>query len=488
MVMTSRPLGRLVINLAVLLSGVSLDCLSQAPAQAEPGPAASVRACSPWSAGDRTGATEISDGVVVQRDFAAGIPVYASLSRSTAKSGGRALTIPDNLAESMVRIETQGSPGSGVIIAADGRTLTVLTAAHVTQNSRETEITVQTFDGENHAVRSIHVFPGSDLAELKVASSRCYKAIPLVRGLESDLFSRSRKTSVKEDVFILGFPAGTSSLRLVAAEAVMQSYGQQSRAGGYAIMYRYGASGQTEVGMSGGPVLDTNGYLVGIHGQVDRIGRSVLDISVRTGYGLAVPVNLWINARTRNAYTERRRTAVDDALVGAYQLSTGDLDQSIKSLSRAIEASIQEHRALTQQRSEAYRREVVEPLGNALSAEADCKRQQAHQQQMAGLFGSSPYTSLPRSSDQLRQEYEWCVRSRRSVEEIARRQRQREMTERNATEQSMAQDGSQQHLYMLRSLAYGAKGLSREARQDQHRCRQLAGRRGAEICELPREN
>jgi hypothetical protein len=375
-----------------------------------------------------------------------------------------------------------------VIIAADGRTLTVLSAAHVTQNSRENEITVQTLDGENHAVRSIHVFPGTDLAELKVESSRCYKAIPLARSLESDLFSKSRKTSFKEDVFILGFPASASGLRMVAAEAIMQSYAQQSRAGGYAIMYRYGASGQTEVGMSGGAVLDSNGYLVGIHGQVDRIGRSVQNSSVRTGYGLAVPVAIWINARTRDAYTERRRTAVDDALVGAYQLSTGDLDQSINSLSRAIEMSINEHRVLTQRRSEAYRREVVEPLGSYLSAEEDCKRQQAHQQEMAGYFGSSPYASLPKSRDQLQQEYDWCVRSRRSVEELARRQRQREMTERNATEQSMAQDGSQQHLYMLRSLAYGAKGLSREARQDQLRCLQLAGRRAAEICALPREN
>lgn len=467
----------------LLCCGPVLDPAAPA-AQAEPAAVARAGACALRSAGDQLGALEFVDGVAIQRDFIGAIPVHASLSGSVRDGAGARVRIPASLAEAVVRIETQASPGSGVVIAADGRRLTILTSAHVVQHSAEQEIVVRLSDGEALPVRSIQPFPGSDLAQLSVDSSRCLMAAPLVRSLESDLLSKTRRTSFQQDVSILGFPAASAELKLVKAEALLQSYADQGRAGGYAIMYRYGPLAQTEIGMSGSPVFDQNGYVVGIHGQVDRVGEASGRTAMRTGYGLAVPVNVWINARTANRYSEPGRTAVDHALIGAYQLSTGELDRSIESLSRAIEMSIAEYRTLSRRRADSYRRELIEPFGTYFSAEESCRRQQQQERQLRSYY-PSPYGGFEQSGSEAQRVLDFCIRSRQTVEALSRQQREREMSERGAAESSMAAAGAQHHLYMLRSLAYAARGMSAEASQDRQRCLELAGRSDAKVCELP---
>ncbi|MGR3279157.1 tetratricopeptide repeat-containing S1 family peptidase [Acaryochloris marina NIES-2412] len=184
-----------------------------------------------------------------------------------------------------VRVDNQatGGNGSGVIVAREGNTYTVLTAEHVLdQKGDNHQFSVLTHDGESHVIKAknIRLQPGVDLASFQFESEVNYPVATLANypRTESDV------------VFVAGFPKvgrerpqwlmssgvvyekdqgrfsiSNSSItsqgtELSSIDSLQASFGE-----GYDLVY----TSITYRGMSGGPVLDSEGRVVGIHGKAE---------------------------------------------------------------------------------------------------------------------------------------------------------------------------------------------------------------------------
>jgi tetratricopeptide (TPR) repeat protein/S1-C subfamily serine protease len=191
-----------------------------------------------------------------------------------------------------VRIETRGENGSGVVIAKEGTSYYVLTAKHVVEDEKTkqkfTDIKIITYDQDTHQPTSTIVAEGVDLAVVKFSSKSNY---PLAK-LGDYMPSREAVT------FVGGFPAREKihsplwqwqlnpGIMSEMEQSKLQTQDNQSFSNGYDLLYSNISYG----GMSGGPVLDTDGNVMGIHGKVDGIddfivGQS-LGLSIRTFTGL----------------------------------------------------------------------------------------------------------------------------------------------------------------------------------------------------------
>lgn len=171
-----------------------------------------------------------------------------------------------------VRIITDPGLGSGVIINQQGENYTVLTCRHVVENSYYYKYSVLTFDNQVHNafwVRSI-TFPNLDLALVKFKSKRAYP----VAQIESPA-----QINLNELVYATGFPNwywenadsplstknwGNKAYLFTTGQLKMLLDQSQSLEDGY----RLGYSNEVESGMSGGPVFNQYGRLIGINGRL----------------------------------------------------------------------------------------------------------------------------------------------------------------------------------------------------------------------------
>lgn len=168
-----------------------------------------------------------------------------------------------------VRIFTQFGAGSGVIIAHQGQTYTVMTCEHVVADSQSDRYTVLTADAVTHpAHRKSIKDQGADLAIVEFESRIPYTVAALG---DSDTLSTG------ERVYASGFPNyqfldqndvedtrdwGTRAFRFTKGEFSLLL--PRSLSAGY----RLGYTNEVEQGMSGGPVLDESGQVIGINGRL----------------------------------------------------------------------------------------------------------------------------------------------------------------------------------------------------------------------------
>jgi len=153
------------------------------------------------------------------------------------------------------------SSGSGVIYDKKGNTYYVLTAYHVVdENPRFCRVI--TTDGESYDPGPDNIEPiGSlDLAVVKFVSNKRYQ-----KGKLGD----SKPITIGKTVYVAGAPP--SDLRIVDMERTIRVsegkiIGRASQASeGYTLIY----DNTTRGGMSGGPILNTEGEIIGIHGKGD---------------------------------------------------------------------------------------------------------------------------------------------------------------------------------------------------------------------------
>jgi hypothetical protein len=146
--------------------------------------------------------------------------------------------------------------GSGVIIAKDGNTYTVLTANHVVKKAGYGIYELITHDGQKYPMESARTLGKLDLALVKFTSSKNY---PIAK------IADSRTVKEGSTVYYAGFPAETANqprnYRFIRADITGRSQNQE----GYELSY----NGSALPGMSGGPVLNEEGLLIAIHGKAE---------------------------------------------------------------------------------------------------------------------------------------------------------------------------------------------------------------------------
>jgi serine protease Do len=169
-----------------------------------------------------------------------------------------------------VRILTQPGSGSGVVIARHGEKYTVLTNRHVVSNSQGNSYQVLTHDGQLHSahLKSEVNFQEIDLALIEFSSKIPYPKAKL---------GNSNTLAVGNKVYAAGFPNyhlinkdnientrdwGRKAFRLTTGRVAWIL--RDSLAEGYSVGY----TNEIELGMSGGPVLNEKGELIGINGRL----------------------------------------------------------------------------------------------------------------------------------------------------------------------------------------------------------------------------
>ena len=153
-----------------------------------------------------------------------------------------------------VRVEG-ATQGSGVLVKRDGNRYTILTAWHVISDQKPgEELDIYTSDGQRHQSEqgSIKRLGTLDLAEIKFSSHNTY-SVPVV--------SNETVFRAGAPVTISGFPLGSKGGISISAGTLRVD--SDSRLGfyGYDLIY----SNSTKAGMSGGPILNNDGRLIGIH-------------------------------------------------------------------------------------------------------------------------------------------------------------------------------------------------------------------------------
>ena len=224
-------------------------------------------------------------GIVI---FAAA-PVFAKTPQEIAQ-----------LAES-VTVQIDGSErsrggGSGFIIAKQGTSYTVLTAYHVVANSKATyQIRSYTTGKEYQVTRVIALQKTDRELDLAVVTFNSTESYPVAT------LGDSAQAATGTQVFAIGYP-NNRSRNLVNPEFTQGfvTSRPQTHKRGYTLRY----SATTQKGMSGGPVFDAEGRVVGIHGQGDRDYDYVLDTDSRksvtglgynkTGFNSAIPIGTFL--------------------------------------------------------------------------------------------------------------------------------------------------------------------------------------------------
>ena len=221
--------------------------------------------------------------------------------------------------------------GSGVIIAQEGNTYYVLTAGHVVSGKG---MKIVTHDGQEYVVDSNKIknwseSQGLDLALLEFTSNQSYQVATIgdyPRGFEERV------------VFLSGWPASkqptgvnlepnrefNSGYLLGLEDGFNLAQNELSFTRGFGLVY----SNLSERGMSGGPLLDIEGRLIGIHtaieGEIDPVLQDS-DKDILVGSSLGIPIrtflakleqeNIKLNINEQTTLPERLNPAEKDLVI-----------------------------------------------------------------------------------------------------------------------------------------------------------------------------
>ena len=178
--------------------------------------------------------------------------------------------------------------GSGVIIAKQGNIYTVLTTNHVVASLAQ-EYSIRTHLEKNYRAIRIQRLPKNDwdidLALVQFQSREQYPVAPM---------GESERAVVGSSIYVAGYPlpiAFGSERKLEFTGGIVSSRLARTSSG-YGLRYQ----AVTRRGMSGGPVFDADGRVVGIHGQGDTVGtvRSQWNgqmEEIKTGLNSAIPID-----------------------------------------------------------------------------------------------------------------------------------------------------------------------------------------------------
>jgi serine protease Do len=150
--------------------------------------------------------------------------------------------------------------GSGVIIAKNGNTYTVLTANHVVKKAGYGLYEIITYDGQKYEMENKAQTLGKlDLALVKFTSSKNY---PIAK------IAGSQTVKEGATVYNSGFPIPSISNNPQRIYFFITSQ-ITARGRGENLGYDLFLSGSPRPGMSGGPILNDQGEVIGIYGKAE---------------------------------------------------------------------------------------------------------------------------------------------------------------------------------------------------------------------------
>ncbi|XWK87623.1 MAG: serine protease [Phormidium sp.] len=176
-------------------------------------------------------------------NVAPAIPTSPQLSTEQLRQLAKAIT---------VKVFSGDTWGSGILIRQQGQVYTVLTNDHVLTAGYGKQFRIQTSDDRIYpaTVTPASQFNGNDLALLQFRSSANYRIA---------LLETSAKLAVGDEVFAAGFPIesngfvfNSGKISLILVQALQRGY-------------QIGYTNEIVKGMSGGPVLNNHGEVVGIN-------------------------------------------------------------------------------------------------------------------------------------------------------------------------------------------------------------------------------
>jgi tetratricopeptide (TPR) repeat protein len=191
------------------------------------------------------------------------------------------------IAKSITVLIDSKNPGSGIIIKRNGNTYTVLTARHVFKDA-QAKYEIVTPDDKRYLLNysSVKKLPNIDLAVVEFTSSQTYSVAKIGN---SDLATEGKAA------YVAGFPKTSGAINHSIynfTDGRITANASRPLEDGYALVY----SNNTLPGMSGGPVLNENGEVVGIHGRADTRAAESSSINqniqiAKTGFNLGIPIN-----------------------------------------------------------------------------------------------------------------------------------------------------------------------------------------------------
>ncbi|WP_232224244.1 serine protease [Mastigocladopsis repens] len=219
-----------------------------------------------------------------------------TVTKSTATSTPLVSSLVDKIAKEItVLITWQNSHGSGVMVAKQGNTYYVLSAGHVVRGKND--LKVVTADGQQYSVNTstVKTWEGTDLALLQFTSNQTYQVATLA---DYDLGNEDRV------VFVSGTPTSKQdttqpsrqfSVGVLYGGGIDRAKDSRSFSFGYELVY----TNSTDKGMSGSPVLDSLGRVIGIHTAAE--GEPTLikqktgeEREIQLGYSLGVPIRTFL--------------------------------------------------------------------------------------------------------------------------------------------------------------------------------------------------
>lgn len=223
--------------------------------------------------------------------------------------------------------------GTGTIIARSFNMHYVLTARHVVDNM--TDYKVLTSDQKLRATSANKVtILENDLAVVAFSDPKHYSVANLYKGCFSD-GPIYREPTVDDDisldsifcqpnnalvdlplVLVAGYPIDGEELKLTVGSFIDRNPTSLEAQVPYTRGYEFLYTNETDTGMSGGPIWDANGQLIGVHGQSEKEIFS----GVPFGYSVGIPIDLFLGE-----LNEIFSDAGFSVLPQDIELSTGEL-------------------------------------------------------------------------------------------------------------------------------------------------------------------